>query len=70
MLNVLGKWAGDIWLYPGDTVSIVCKDAEGEEVMVKKDITKKMHITDGAIYQFEDEFDLKEGYAGVIGNKD
>ena len=70
MLIELGKWIGDIWLEKGDTVSIVCKDQNGEEVMVKKDISKRMHITEGTLYQFEDEFDLKEGYAGVIGNKD
>ena len=70
MLKQLGEWVGDLWLYKGDTVSIVSHNAKGEEVIVTEEITKEVHITSGKIYQFEDEFGLKEGYAGVIGNND
>ena len=71
MLKKLGQWFGEHHLYPGDTVSIVYDDVlEGDDVLIKSEVKKEMHITTARIYEFEDEFELKEGYAGIIGNDD
>ena len=71
MLKKLGQWFGDKWVCKGDMVSIVWKNPlSGEEELISHEITKEMHITEAKIYEFENEFDLKEGYAGIIGNDD
>ena len=48
-----------------DTVSIVDDDGR---VLCTHEIDRDMTITSASIYEFEDEFGLKEGFAGVVGN--
>ena len=47
-----------------DTVTIL---HDGKALCTHK-IDKEMTITSARIYEFENEFGLKEGFAGVIGN--
>ena len=59
----------DIMVDKGDTVTIFYTNPYGvEEKLATHEIKKSMHVTVAKIYEFENEFDLKEGIAGVIGN--
>ena len=69
MLKQVGSWFGHISLYPGDTVSIDCSGIAGhEKELIRYEVKRTIDITTATMYEFENEFGLKEGFAGVIGN--
>jgi len=68
-LKKVAEWIGSRYIAPGDTISIVFDNPlTGEEEMVSHEVTREMEITTAMIYEFENEFELKEGFAGIIGN--
>ena len=68
MFKKVGEVHCNYELYTGDTVTIEYESLMGKEIIIKHKIDKKMEITSGSVYKFENEFGLAEGYAGVIGN--
>lgn len=64
MIRKLAKQkVGPFAVIPGDTIS-VCKD---EEELVRADIETAMLVDEVVVFEFEDEFDLKQGVGGVLG---
>ena len=69
MFKKVAQTLHDLMVYKGDTVTIHYTNASGEgKRLATHKIEKEMHITVAKIYEFENEFELKEGIAGVIGN--
>jgi hypothetical protein len=75
--ELAAKWTGEKYIFPGDRVSIInrCRscvfdDPEtGKETLITHEITEELRITTAKIYEFKDEFGLREGLAGIIGNE-
>jgi len=69
MFKKVAQTLHNLMVDKGDTVTIFYTHPNGEEEkLATHEIEKEMHLTVAKIYEFENEFDLKEGIAGVIGN--
>jgi len=64
----------DIKLQPGDRLNVThnkIEDGTGDVVYTRRvaciKIKRKMHATSARVYEFKNEFGLKSGFIGVIG---
>jgi len=56
-----------IYVCAGDKVEL-SHEKEGKKTKVlSADITRNMKLDEAAVFEFKDEFDMKEGVGGVFG---
>ena len=68
MLKKLSQKDCSINLDKGDTFTLLYTDEEGiKENLCSHKIDKPMYINVAKIYEFEDEFGLSNGLAGIVG---
>jgi len=64
MINILKrKQIKTIYAEPGDTVIL----SYNENKLLTKEIIKKIIIDEVVIFEFNDEFDMKDGFGGIFG---
>lgn len=68
MKTVVGWWEGDKTALPGDTVTLVWHDKDGEEVLITHEIEREMRFTRAVVFEFDEFMGLRNGIGAALGS--